>query len=161
MCDDRERGTNSEGWWQWQHPPPPLRATACRVDMGCWGGNMMGGWLTAQRNRGSQVRRGLPRQGACLLCVAIYFVFSFFCSYFCHSIYHRIREYIYLLHTITSLKTMRRYILPILVPTHEINFTKLFEVEFEYAEHLPALPRTMQNAFLLLFGYFCFPGCSW
>ena len=55
------------------------------------------------------------------------------------NIYHRIKAYIYLLRTITSLNTEEI----ILVPAHENNFTKSFEGELECAEQLPALPRTM------------------
>jgi len=88
----------NQGQWQQQHPPPPLRATACRVDMGCWGDNMIGdtGWgmvdvmkglLWCDKGYHSTTQWGEPAwcgkeggyhdRATCLLHVAIYFAFSF------------------------------------------------------------------------------------
>jgi len=79
----------------------------------------------------------LPSTSGCLLHFFLSFIVIFIIVQ--RSIYHK---GIYIITTHYN-KFADYEILPILVLAYENNFTKSFEGEFEYAEHLPALLRTM------------------
>ena len=113
--------------------PPTTAASNCS----------QGGYGVLRRRHDGGMTRSTTQQGAHLPRVAVYFLLSFVVIFVIvqRSIYHRIKEYIFTTHY----NNFEDYeeILPILLPAHENNFTKSFEGEFEYAEHLPALLRIM------------------